>query len=237
MNFMQYDDGCGRYTLKVKSGELKKRYNLATVPKEIPNSFDIKPTHTMPVISAQESGKPQLEMMKWGLIPSFWAKDKKMPFNTFNARDDRLFESGMWRSVYRKRVLVPATGYFEWTKPAKESGVPKQKFYFHPKQLDIFSFAGFYDVWKDVEDKEWKTYTLITTEPNKEARAIHDRMPVILHPEDEASWIEPSRVKREDIEPFLHPLEDSGLEIYEVSSDVSEWTFDDEHRISALNSQ
>ena len=57
------------------------------------------------------------------------------------------------------------------------------------------------------EKRELMTYTLITTEPNKEARAIHDRMPVILHPEDEASWIEPSRTKREDLESFLHPLE------------------------------
>ena len=232
---MQFDDGCGRYTLKVKTGDLKKRYNLANAPKDVPESYDVKPGHTMPVITATEDGKPQIEMMKWGLVPSFWAKDKKMPFSTFNARDDKVFQSGMWRSIYRRRALVPATGYFEWTKTPKPSD--KQKFYFRPKQLDIFSFAGFYDIWRDVEDKEWKTYTLITTEPNKEASAIHDRMPVILHREDEASWLEPSRVKREDIEPFLHPLEDNGLEVVEVGRDVTDWAFDDPRRIAPLNSQ
>lgn len=237
MDFMKYDDGCGRYTLKVKAADLKKRYNLAKVPNEIPQSFDIKPTHTMPVITASEDGKPQLEMMKWGLIPSWWKKTEKIPFSTFNARDDTVFKSGMWRSIYRHRALVPATGYFEWTKPAKESGKPKQKFYFHPKELDIFSFAGFYDVWKDVEDKEWKTYTLITTEPNKEAASIHDRMPVILHPEDEPKWLESSRTKREDLESFLHPLEDKSLEIYEVSSDAKAYEYDDEGRIVQLNSR
>lgn len=237
MNFMLFDDGCGRYTLKAKSGDLAKRYNLATVPKDIPQSFDIRPSNTMPVITASEDGKPQLDMMRWGLIPSWWKKDEKIAFTTFNARDDRLFQSGMWRSVYRRRALVPATGYFEWTKPPKGSDVPKQKFFFRPKQLDIFSFAGFYDIWKDVDDRELKTYTLITTEPNKEARAVHDRMPVILHPEDEALWIEPSRVERKDIEPFLHPLEDNGLEVVEVSSDVSAWEYNDERRIAPLNSQ
>ncbi len=234
---MKYDDGCGRYTLQVKSGELKKRYNLAKEPKGIPNSFDIKPSHTMPVITSSEDGKPQIEMMKWGLIPSWWKKDEKIGFTTFNARDDKVFESGMWRSIYRRRALVPATGYFEWTKPSKESKLPKQKFYFHPKQLDIFSFAGFYDVWKDVEDKEWKTYTLITTDPNKEASAIHDRMPVILHPEDEPKWLEPSRVKREDIEPFIHPLEDKGLVIYEVSSDAKAYEWNDAGRIAPIHSR
>lgn len=233
---MQYDDGCGRYTLKAQAGDLKKRYNLSTVLKEIPNSFDIKPTHTMPVISAKEDGKSQLEMMKWGLIP-YWAKDPKIGYSTFNARDDSVFTKPMWRSIYKHRVLIPATGYFEWTKPEKGSKQPKQKYFFRPKKLHIFSFAGFYDTWKDTENREWKTYTIITTEPNKEARKIHDRMPVILHPEDEASWIEPSRKKREDLEPFLHPLEDNGLEVYEVSSDVSDWSFDDERRIAALNSQ
>lgn len=234
---MKYDDGCGRYTLKVKAGDLKKRYNLAKVPSDIPASYDVKPGQTLPVIATSEDGKPQLEMMKWGLIPSWWKKDTKIAFSTFNARDDTVFKSGMWRSVYRRRALIPATGYFEWTKPSKESDVPKQKFYFHPKQLDIFSFAGFYDVWKDVEDKEWKTYTLITTEPNKEARAIHDRMPVILHPEDEPKWLEPSNLTRDSIEPLLRPFEDNGLEIYEVSSDAKAFEYDDENRIAQLNSR
>jgi len=237
MDFMRYDDGCGRYTLDAKAGALKKRYNLAKEPKNIPQSFDVKPTHTMPVITATKDGKPQVEMMRWGLIPMWWKKTEKIPFSTFNARDDKVFSSPLWRSIYRKRVLVPATGYFEWTKPTKESGKPKQKFYFHPKQLDIFSFAGFYDIWKDVEGKEWNTYTLITTEPNKEARAIHDRMPVILHPEDEPKWLEPSRVKREDIEPFLHPLEDKGLEIYEVDRDATDLEYDDKRRIAPLYSR
>ena len=232
---MKYDDGCGRYTLSVKSQDLKKRYNLAKVPSEITKSFDVRPAQTLPVIIQSEDGKPELEMMKWGLIPNWWKKNAQMTFSTFNARDDKVFTSGLWRSIYKRRALIPATGYFEWTKPPKPSD--KQKFYFHPKQLDIFSFAGFYDIWRDVEDKEWMTYTLITTEPNKEARAIHDRMPVILHPEDEPKWLEPSRTKREDIEPFLHPLEDKGLDIYEVSSDAKAYEYNDEGRIAPVSSR
>lgn len=236
MDFMQFDDGCGRYAIAAKADELKKRYNLARVPQHVPKSFDVKPGQVMPAIAASEDGEPTFELMKWGLVPSWWDKDKKLPFSTFNARDDTVFKSGMWRSIYRRRALIPATGYFEWKK-TDDPKAPKHKFYFHPKELDIFSFAGFYDVWKDIEDKEWMTYTLITTEPNKEARAVHDRMPVILHPEDEPKWLEPSRVKREDIEPFLRPLEDSGLEVYEVSSDAKAFEFDNAGRIADLNSR
>ena len=234
---MKYDDGCGRYTQQAKAGELKKRYKATKAPDSVPASYDVKPGQTMPVVNATEGGKTQIEMMKWGLIPSWWKKTEKMPFSTFNARDDRVFTSGLWRGIYHRRALVPATGYFEWTKPPKDSKETKHKFFFRPKGLDIFSFAGFYDIWEDVEKHKWLTYTLITTEPNKEARAIHDRMPVILHQEDEAAWLEPSRVKREDIEPFLHPLEDNGLEVVEVSSDAKAFEYNDERRIAPLSSR
>jgi putative SOS response-associated peptidase YedK len=235
MDFMKFDDGCGRYALAIKAKDMTKRYNLAKEPKDVTESYDVKPGHTLPVVIEAEDGKPHLEMMKWGLVPSWWKKEPTSKF--FNARDDAVFKSGLWRAVYRRRALVPATGYFEWTKPDKGSDIPKQKFYFRPKQLDIFSFAGFYDIWKDVENREWKTYTLITTEPNKEAKAVHNRMPVILSREDEASWLEPSRVKREGIEPFLHPLEDNALEVVEVGIDVNDYEYSDPRRIAAVNSQ
>lgn len=231
---MDFDDGCGSYVDEATAVDLKIHYDLPKLPKHIHPSYGTRPGQTLPVVIALEDGKPQLEMMRWGLIP-FWAKSPKVGYSTFNARDDSVFKLPTWRSIYKKRALIPATGYFEWTKPGKESKEPKQKFYFRPKKLDIFSFAGFYDVWKDVEDKEWKTYTLITTEPNKEAKAIHDRMPVILSRKDEASWLEPSRVERKDIEPFLHPLEDNGLEVVEVSMDVNKLEYDDPKRIASLS--
>ncbi len=236
MNTMKFDDGCGRYALSATGRELMRRYHLDKAPSEVPRSFDVKPGQTLPVVAQPDEGELQLEMMKWGLVPSWWKRDSKIGFTTFNARAENVFTSGMWRAIYKKRALVPANGYFEWTKPTKESGTPKQKYYFHPKEMGIFSFAGVYDVWYDAGGMEWKTYAIITTEPNTEARAVHDRMPVILHQEDEAAWLEPSRTKREDIEPLIHPFEDNGLEVYEVSSDSKAYAYDDEGRIAPLRS-
>lgn len=233
---MKFDDGCGRYALSATGRELMRRYHLGKTPDEVLRNFDVKPGQTSPVVYRPDDSEPQLEFMKWGLVPSWWKKESKIGFTTFNARAENIFTSGMWRAIYRKRVLVPANGYFEWTKPPKESSVPKQKYYFRPRQMNILSFAGFYDTWHDVEGVEWNTYTIITTEPNAEARAIHDRMPVILHEEDEATWLEPSLTKREDIEPLIHPLEDNGLEVYEVSSDSKAYEYDDEGRIVPLRS-
>jgi len=232
---MKFDDGCGRYSLTgVK--DLKQRFNVETQPRGVMPNYDISPGQFAPVI-IRDNDKNVEAYMKWGLIPS-WSKDSNMGYSLFNARDDHLFKSPVWRSVVlRQRALIPATGFFEWTKPEKGSKQPKQKFYIHPKQLDIFSFAGVWDTWHDVEGKEWNTYSIITTEPNKEMRSVHNRMPVILHQEDEAAWLEPSKDKPEDIEPFLRPLEDNGLEVFEVSSDVSAWDRNDERRIAPLSSQ
>jgi putative SOS response-associated peptidase YedK len=143
----------------------------------------------------------------------------------------------MWKGlVSKKRALIPADGFYEWKKPEHSKDL-KQPFYIHPKQTDLFSFAGIWSSWKDVEGVEFKTYSIITTSPNKEMTSVHNRMPVILHPEDEPKWLESSRVEQEDLEPFLHPYEDGGLEMFEVSRDVNVARNNDEKLILPINSQ
>lgn len=225
---------CGRYTLHKKAKDLAKRYNLATVQKNIQENFNVAPGQIMPVITADQSGEPHLELMKWGVIPA-WAKDPSIGYKLINARDDTIFEKPMWRGlILRKRALIPADGFYEWKRLPEGNKERKQPFYIRPKQSDVFSFAGVWETWKDVEGKSLKTYSIVTTAPNAEMSSVHNRMPVILHQEDEASWLEPSKVKREEIEPFLHPYEDQGLEMYEVSKDVNSTANNDQHLIYAL---
>jgi putative SOS response-associated peptidase YedK len=232
---MKYDDACGRFSLYATADGFKNSYGFLDKPDKDFRSFDISPTQMSPVIYKSSEGKPVLEEMKWGLIPAWWKQDPKIGYKLFNARDDKVFDSGMWRGIYRKRALIPASGYFEWTKPPK--GTPKQKYYYTSKQQDLFSFAGIYDVWKDAGNKEWKTFTIITTEPNKEAAKVHNRMPVILHKEDEEAWLDLSKSKREEIEPFIHPLEDNALKVVEVSNNTRDFKYTDDGLIAPLNSK
>lgn len=225
---------CGRYTLHQKAQDIAKRYNLAQKPHDIHDNFNVAPGQVMPIVRADEDGKPELDMMKWGLVPH-WAKDMKIGYKLINARDDTIFDKPIWRhNILRKRCLIPADGFYEWKRPKspKEHKIP---FYARPKQSDIFSFAGVWDTWKDSEDKEWKTYSIITTAPNKEMSKVHNRMPVILHQKDETSWLEPSHTDRSDIEPLLRPWEDNGLELYKVSEDVNSPRNNDKHLIYKLS--
>ncbi len=224
---------CGRYTLHQKGDNLAKRYGLSSTPDSIRDNFNVAPGHFMPVV-VEEDGKPKLEMMKWGLVP-VWAKDPRIGYKMINARSESIFEKPSWRSVIlRKRCLIPADGFYEWKKFKTDEKERKQPFFIHPKQIELFSFAGVWEAWKDSENNIWKTYSIITTEPNKEMSSIHDRMPVILHPEDESSWLESSRVTRDSIEPLLRPLEDNALEMYKVSEDVNTVKNNDKHLLVAL---
>jgi putative SOS response-associated peptidase YedK len=210
MDFMKFDDGCGRYGLKASPKAIQDHYNLANPPKDLPTSFNVSPGQTMPVVVADESGKPKLELMKWGFNLEPKNRPKMLLFNT---RDDNAFK-GFWKSmILKRRALIPVTGYFEWTKTT-----PKQKYYFHPKQLELFSFAGVWGTWKDVDGEMKAIYSIITTEPNKEAKSVHNRMPVILRKEEEASYLDPSKTSEEDVTPFLHPFEDNGLVVDPLNS-------------------
>jgi putative SOS response-associated peptidase YedK len=81
------------------------------------------------------------------------------------------------------------------------------------------------------------TYSIVTTSPNKEMSDIHDHMPVILHPDDEANWLNPDMSEENDIAQYLRPLEDGGLETYEVGTAVNAVRVNDDTLILPMNIQ
>lgn len=104
-----------------------------------------------------------------------------------NARSETLEDKPAYRMpFYRKRCLIPADGFYEWQK----NGNGKQPFRISLKNGEIFSMAGLYDTWITPSGDKLSTCTVITTEPNQLMASIHNRMPVILRPADEALWLE-----------------------------------------------
>jgi len=203
---------CGRYVLD-EVEQLADRFKVGELPDNIPSNFNVSPSHVMPVIVEDDKGR-HIEFMKWG-IPKFVAKDTIKAL--INTKAESAFKPTWNKHVLHQRCLVPAVGFYEWLTKKDE---PKKPYFIHMKNEDIFAFAGVWSTWKDENQKEWKVYSIMTTEPNKEMSAIHNRAPIMLHQEDESSWLKPSSVTRDSIEPLLRPLEDNGLEMWEVSSDV-----------------
>ncbi|MEI6237676.1 MAG: SOS response-associated peptidase [Candidatus Saccharibacteria bacterium] len=222
---------CGRYTL-YQADNLSDRFNLATKPLvAVQDNYNVAPGQNMPIIIKNQVGNG-VELMKWGLIPS-WAKDTKIGYKLINARSESVFDKPMWRSaVEHYRCLVPARGFYEWK--VQEGGKSKQPFYIHPKDQDLFAFAGLWSTYKDVEGYELKSFSILTTSPNKEMAEVHNRMPVILKPGEETHWLESSLRSKEAINTFLHPYEDNKLDLYMVSPDVNSPTSNDKHLIYQL---
>ena len=213
---------CGRYAL-YDIQELENEYPI-TKDFDIEPNYNAAPTQIMPVVT--EKG---LELMRWGLIPA-WAKDEKIGYKLINARSESVFEKPIWKAlITRKKCLIPSNGFYEWKQ--EEGG--KQPFFIHPKDQKLFMFAGIWENWKH-EGREWNTYSILTTTPNKEMENIHDRMPVILHRSDWQQWLEADL--REDIEPLFEPY-NSGLELFEVSKDVNVVKTNNDKLILPLNSK
>ncbi|TAH32960.1 SOS response-associated peptidase [Candidatus Saccharibacteria bacterium] len=205
---------CGRYLLD-EADQIALRFHVEDWDEaELKPNYNVAPTQVMPVVTQDDDGKRHLEMMKWG-IPRILGKD--LVKELINTRADKAF-GGFWRkTVCNRRCLIPANGFYEW----KGQAGNKTPFFIHPKFEKLYAFAGIWDTWKSDDGHEIKVYSIMTTEPNKEMKSIHNRAPVMLHREDEASWLEPSNDKQEVLEKLLFPLEDNSLEIYEVSRDVN----------------
>ncbi|KAL9064597.1 MAG: hypothetical protein Q9161_008774 [Pseudevernia consocians] len=167
----------------------------------------------------------KLQSMKWGLIP-FWTKrnpDYGTVMRTINARDDSLAsKGGMWNTMkQRKRCIVVAQGFYEWLK--KNGGKEKIPHYVKRKDEQLMCFAGLWDcVQYEGSDEKHYTYTIITTDSNKQLSFLHDRMPVILENGSDQirTWLDPSRSEwSKDLQSLLRPFEGE-LDCYSVSKDV-----------------
>jgi putative SOS response-associated peptidase YedK len=103
-----------------------------------------------------------------------------------NARAETVHEKPLFREAFAKRrALIPATGFFEWQKRADG----KQPYRFQREDLEPFAFAGIWEFAR-LDGKEILSAAIIVGEPNPLAAAVHDRMPVILDPEDYDRWLD-----------------------------------------------
>jgi putative SOS response-associated peptidase YedK len=124
--------------------------------------------------------------MPWGLIPSWWTKTaKEVP--AFNARAETLAVKPMFRDAFRRnRCLIPASGYYEWLK----TPTGNQPYYYSARDGVPLTMVGLWDEWKDIETgMNVLSCTMIVTNANALAGKVHDRMPVLLQPEDFPRWL------------------------------------------------
>jgi len=211
---------CGRFTLSQPAEAIASTFQVTTVPELAPR-YNIAPTQLVPTILSEGDCR-QFQMLRWGLIPS-WAKDASMGAKLINARAETVAEKPAFRSAFRRRrCLVVADGFYEW-QPQKGK---KQPFYFRLQDGQPFAFAGLWETWQAPEGEKIDSCTLLTTTANSLLRSVHDRMPVILKPEDYNQWLDPQIQEPEQLEPLLQPYSPEAMVAYPVSTKVNNPTND-----------
>lgn len=216
---------CGRYTLATPVGRLAEEFGFDTSSKDFRTSYNVAPTQQVPAVLA-EGGTRRLEMLRWGLVPS-WADDPGIGARMINARAETVPEKPSFRKAFKeRRCLIPADGFYEWQK----ANGGKQPFYIRMQDGSPFAFAGLWETWNG-DEGELRTCTIITTAPNELTGEIHNRMPVILDPEDHDLWLDPDFGQKDPLAELLRPYPADLMEAYPVSRLVNSPTNDDERCI------
>lgn len=210
---------CGRFTIFAEFDDIIDRFDIeaAIQSKDYSPNYNVAPSHS--VLSVINDGtKNRLGYLKWGLIPP-WSKDEKIGYKMINARAETLTEKPSYRTAYKKRrCLIIADSFYEWKRHNDKTKTPMR---IKLKTNELFGMAGLWESWESPSGNKIFSCTVITTTPNEMVKDIHDRMPVILKPEDEKVWLDPTINDTGDLNDFLKPLPEELMDAFEVSTLVN----------------
>lgn len=214
---------CGRFTLTLDPDELREAFDLSTMPAQWVPRYNIAPSQPLAVIVDAE--RRALEFLRWGLVPS-WAKDISIGQKMINARSETITEKPSFRTAFaRRRCLIPADGFYEWTKPDRSRNLPAVAHYFRRRGRQPFAFAGLWEFWQSPEGNELKTCTILTTTANPLVQPVHERMPVLFAPTQAWQWLQP--LSASELLALLRPFPAEEMEAYPVSQAVNDPRSDD----------
>lgn len=208
---------CGRFLLTATEKMITDHFQLDPGSvRAIPPRYNIAPSTPILVVHTIPANGRRLEAMLWGLIPA-WSRDPKMGARLINARSETVQEKPSFRAAYkRRRCLIPSSGFYEWH---VESG-HKQPYYVTVADAPVFAFAGLWEHWVGADGSEIRTATILTTDANVQMRAIHERMPVIIKPDDYEEWLTTRETEAKKVAHLMQPY-DGELDMYPVSTAVN----------------
>lgn len=179
--------------------------------------FNIAPTQLAPVIPPGG----ELKLMRWGLTPAR-AGGKGAAALLINARSESVGVKPTFKHLLaHQRCLVVADGFYEW----KKAGAQRLPHRFQLAGREPFAFAGLWDRGPDRQGKLEEHFVILTTRANRVVQSLHDRMPVILTPEQGMAWLKEDWLPLSDAG-FFEPLPAERLESYPVTPKLNNPRFD-----------
>lgn len=174
---------CNLYANKATAQEIADIFRAsAEAGLNVPE--DVYPQYPGLVVR-DDGGTRVVEQMTWGFprhsVNKRTGKPNR-PSATNNARDDKLWT--IWRQWFTNpahRCLIPFTAFAE----AEGEKGKMTKSWICVADQPVAAWAG---LWRSSD--EWGAcYTGVMVDATEELGDIHDRMPLILDPEDHACWL------------------------------------------------
>jgi len=216
---------CGRFALLAKADLLREFLDLVNL-EDTPARYNIAPTQPILVVVAGDRQAPgsnlperRALLVRWGFMPG-WVKDPQDFPLLINARAETAIGKASFRAAMRhRRILVPASGFFEWRRP-EGKGAKAQAYFIRPRKGEIVAFAGLMEIWSSADGSEVDTGAILTTAANADIARIHDRMPVVIRPEDFSRWLDCRTQEPREVEDLMKPIDEGFFEAIPVSDKV-----------------
>lgn len=206
---------CGRFTLtRAERTELEDEMGISrgSLSPGYEPRYNIAPTDQHFIVRQRLEDREAVPA-RWGLI-NHWSPVGKKVAGAINARAEGIDRRPAFREAFqRRRCIVPADGFFEWTGPKQD----RRPLWFHRPDLGLIWFAGLYESWYPQPGVRERTFTIVTTRANDLMRPVHDRMPVILSDEGTDAWLHTPEQDADRLKALLRPPPDDMLAIRPVS--------------------
>src|SRR5688572_28225869 len=154
---------CGRFALTAPASTIAEIFQVDVLPDVLPR-YNIAPTTEVACVVQNAEGQRELQSFRWGLIP-MWAKDRKIAYQTINARSETITSKPAFRSAFkRRRLLIVTDGFYEWQRKDKKNKIPHL---FQMADGRPFGIAGVWERWIDPADgQEVRSCSIVTTSAN-----------------------------------------------------------------------
>ena len=210
---------CGRLSIAIPVTDLARAFpevdgEDALGALDLPR-YNVAPTRPVPALVASPDGT-QWAALDWWLTPR-WARERTHKYATFNARAETVATASAFRASFRdRRCLVIATSFFEW----QRRGGEKQPYAIGLADRSPLALAGVWDRWTDRDTGEViESCAVVTTEPNTLMADIHDRIPVVVGPDEREVWLYGSP---DDARHVMRPYDPDAMRAWPVDAAVGD---------------